>query len=85
MRRIAGLGARFFSNAAREHSVWRVDYNHNVVAVKAGLSKQDAEKLAQTLQDRGHHQTYYATSPQEARQLKADYTSPRQSLNLSPK
>ena len=76
LKAVSGLSARLFSTAARNHHVYRVDYNNNFFKLSPKpLTAEQAGAEAKKFQDRGHHQTYYALTPTEAQQMKADYTS----------
>jgi UDP-N-acetyl-2-amino-2-deoxyglucuronate dehydrogenase len=41
-------------------SVWRTDDNGNTFLVRAGLTREEAERLVAEFEGRGHKQTYFA-------------------------
>jgi hypothetical protein len=40
-------------------TVWRIDDNANTFVVRSGLSKEDAELLAASMEAHGHKQMYW--------------------------
>src|SRR5262249_52777698 len=43
-------------------TVWRIDDNGSTFVVRAGLSREEAERLVAEFTTRGHKQTYWAES-----------------------